>query len=158
MSSGREAVTHTLAQDDPMHSVRPLARFAIAAGCLAFSACGGDETQGTDDHTPTAFTVLIDDVPMSPPLTLTAGEQVRVRLKFANAQGDDLDDIEAEHFGGLTVSPEALATIVRVADHHFQFDVTGGATGTGTVQVGFGHDEEADEVTFPTVPLTVVAP
>ena len=65
-----------------------------------------------------------------------------------NAAGEDLDDVEAEHFGGLTFSPASLATVARVADHHFQFDVTGGTPGTGTVQVSYGHDEAADEITF----------
>jgi hypothetical protein len=134
---------------------RPLVRFAVCAALTLFAACGSDETQATDDHTPVSFTVLVDDVPASSPLTLPSGQTVRVRLKFVNAAGEDLDDVEGSHFAGLTFSPTSLATAVRVTDHNFQFDVTGGTPGTGTVQVGYGHDAQADEHTFPAAPMTV---
>ena len=137
---------------------RPLVRLAAGAALALLAACGGDETQPTDDHTPTAYTVLIDDAPATAPLELTSGQTVRVRIKYTNAEGEDLDDVEAEHFGGLVFAPASLATATRATDHHFQFDVTGGEPGTGTVQVTYGHDAAADEVTFPAVPVTVVAP
>ena len=136
---------------------RPMLRLVACTALALVGACGGDETQAPDDHTPATFTVLIDDAPASPPLTLFAEQTVRVRIKFANAAGEDLDHVEAEHFGGLTFSPASLATVTRVSDHHFQFDVTGGTPGTGTVQVSYGHDEGADEVTFSTAPVTVAA-
>ena len=136
---------------------RPLVRLAASAAIVLVAACGGDESQATDDHVAATFSVLIDDVPATAPLTFTSGETVRVRLKFVNAAGEDLDDVEAEHFGGLTFSPASLATVVPASDHHFQFDVTGGTPGTGTVQVSYGHDSAADEVTFPAATVTVNA-
>ena len=84
---------------------RPMLRLVACATFALAGACGGDETQAPDDHTPATFTVLIDDAPVTSTLTLPAGETVRVRIKFANAAGDDLDEVEAEHFGGLTFSP-----------------------------------------------------
>jgi len=43
-----------------------------------------------------------------------------------------------------------------VTDHRFQWDVTAqGAAGTGTVMVGFGHDDLADEDSFGPFPVTV---
>ena len=131
-----------------------LVRFSTAV-VLTLAACGSDETQGTADHTPVSYTVLIDDAPATAPYTFTQGETVRVRLKFLNAANEDLDDLEATHFGGLTLEPGALATVTRVPDHNFQFDVTGGTPGAGTVQVGYGHDAQADETSFPAAAVTV---
>jgi hypothetical protein len=130
------------------------------AACMALPlavACGGDETQATEDHTPVTYTIFVDGVETAPSLTLTAGQAVRVRLKFFNAADEDLDDVEAEHFGGLTFDPAPLASVARASDHNFQFDVTGGTPGTGTVQVSYGHDEGADEHTFKLVAVTVMA-
>jgi hypothetical protein len=134
-----------------------LLRLAACAALPLAVACGGDETQATEDHTPVTFTILVDGTEASPPLTLTPGQTVRVRLKFFNAADEDLDDVEAEHFGGLTFDPSSLASVVRVSDHNYQFDVTGGTPGTGTVQVSYGHDEGADEHTFKLVAVTVTA-
>jgi hypothetical protein len=134
---------------------RPFVRLAAGAALMLAVACGSDETQAVEDHTPVAFTVLIGGAPAASPLTLASGQTVRVRLAFTNAAGDDLDDVEGSHFAGIMFSPEALATVVRVPDHHYEFDVTGGTPGTGTVQVGYGHDEEADEHTFEPATITV---
>jgi hypothetical protein len=132
---------------------------AASGGLTLFAACGSDETQApADDHTPVSYSVLINDVVTDPPFTLAQGQTVRIRLKFLNAAGDDLDDVEGEHFAGLTFEPTTLATAARLSDHHYQFDVTGGTAGTGTVQVGFGHDELADETSFTPVAVTVTAP
>ena len=120
------------------------------------AACGGGQTAPpAADHTPVSYTVLINANQVTVPYTFTAGQPVRVRLKFLNAASEDLDDIEAEHFAGLTFNPAALATVTRVADHNYQFDVAGGTPGTGTIQVSFGHDELADETTFPSADVTV---
>jgi hypothetical protein len=48
-------------------------------------ACGDDETQAPEDHTPVTYTVFVGGVETAPPLTLTTGQTVRVRLKFFNA-------------------------------------------------------------------------
>jgi hypothetical protein len=134
-----------------------LLRLAACAALPLAVACGGDETQATEDHTPVTYTILVDGTEASPPVTLTAGQTVRVRLKFFNAADEDLDDVESEHFGGLTFDPASLASVARVSDHNYQFDVTGGTPGTGTVQVSYGHDEEADEHSFKLVAVTVMA-
>jgi hypothetical protein len=131
-------------------------RLALSSSVLASGACGNDETAPPgDEHVPASYTVLVNDNEVTEPYTFTAGQTVRVRLKFLNAASQDLDDIEATHFAGLTFDPGTLATVARVADHHYQFDVTGAAPGSGTMQVSFGHDELADEHTLPAASVTV---
>jgi hypothetical protein len=134
-----------------------LLRLAACAALPLAVACGGDETQATEDHTPVSYTILVDGTEASLPLTLTEGQTVKVRLRFVNAADEDLDDVEADHFGGLAFEPASLATVARVSDHNYQFDLTGGTPGSGTVQVSFGHDEQADEHTFEPVAATVLA-
>ena len=130
-----------LPSEDP---VRTLPRFLLTLAPVAMaalgSACGnGDELQ-PEDHTPVSYNVLINDVAVSPPYTFVAGQTARVRIKFFNAAGEDLDSEE---------------TGVRLNDHHYQFDVTGGTAGAGTVQVGYGHEDVADETVFDPVPVNV---
>lgn len=128
----------------------------LLAGVLA--ACGDDETPaGTEDHTPATYSVLLDGTETEPPVTLTEGQSVEVQLKFFNAEDEDLDEVESEHFGGLTFNPTTLATVTRDPLHNYRFTVVGNNPGTGTVQVSYGHDEGADETTFDPVPVTVEA-
>jgi hypothetical protein len=138
------------------HRALPLSPRWLAAALLGGAvACGGDETQPNEDHTPVSYTLSVDGSLATPPIHLIAGETVLVRVQFLNAAGENLDDVESSHFAGLTFQPAALATAVRRADHHFQFDVTGGTQGSGTVTVGFGHDDAADEDTLPSSAVTV---
>jgi hypothetical protein len=139
-----------------MPLTRSLHRIAIATAILGLAACGDSETApAADDHTPVSYTVLLDGSTAAAPFTLTEGQTVRVRLEFVNAAGENLDAVEAEHFARVTFTPPSLATVSLVADHHFQFDVIGASPGTGTLQVGFGHDALADETAFPAVAVTV---
>jgi hypothetical protein len=132
----------------PMTLPRSAYRLAASAA-IAFSAACGDETAPTgDDHTPTSYKVLIEGTEASAPYTFVAGQTVRVQLKFFNAALEDLDDVESGHFAALRFSPASLATAAPVADHHFQFDGTGGTAGAGTVEIGYGHDAQADEHSF----------
>ena len=128
----------------------------LLAGVVA--ACGDDESPaGTEDHTPVTYTVLVDGTETAPPFTLTEGQSVDVQLKFFNAEDEDLDEVESEHFGGLTFAPTSLATVTRDPLHNYRFTVTGGTAGAGTVQVSYGHDEAADETSFDPVAVTVEA-
>jgi hypothetical protein len=157
MTSESRPSTNPYSSEDTVSIFRrPLSGLGIASALLFAAACGNDETAPpADDHTPVSYTVFIDGIQATPPYPLTQGETVRVRVKFLNAASEDLDDIATTHFAGLTFTPGALATVTRVPDQHYQFDVTGGAPASGTVQVSFGHDELADETTF-TPPVDVV--
>ena len=134
---------------------RHLLPFAVSTALVVAAARSGDETQAADQHTPVSYSVLIDSVPATAPFDLTAGQTVRVQIKFLNALNDDLDDVESEHFAGLTFTPTSLATAVRDPNHHYRFDVTPGSSGVGTLVVSFGHDELADETSFPAATVTV---
>lgn len=129
----------------------------VAGGLL--SACGSDEKAAPPDHTPTTYSLIINSVPQEAPYSIQTSHQVVVQIKFFNAEGEDLDAVEAEHFGGLSLNPTSLGTVTRVTDHHYQFNVITSATpGSGTLTVSFGHDEAADEVTFDPTPISITGP
>lgn len=138
-----------------MTLLRSLALFAAGSTIVLAMACNSDETQAPGAHTPVSFSVLVDSVPVSAPITFTQGHTVTVQLKFLNTANEDLDAVEGEHFAGLTFAPTSLATVARVPGHNYRFQVTGGTPGSGTVQVSFGHDSLADETTFTPVAATV---
>ena len=123
----------------------------------AAAACGGDQTAPVEDHTPTRYNVLFNEIAATSPYSFVVGQTVRLRLKLFNAAGEDLDHVEAEHFANLTFNPTDLVTVARVPGHNFQFDVTGATAGTGTLVVSFGHDSLADETSFPSQPVNVDA-
>ena len=134
----------------------PLCHRSLLAVCtLLFIGCGSDEVQAPGHHTPVSYAILIDSVPASAPYTLAQAQTVRVQIKFLNAEGEDLDEAEAEHFAGLTFSPASLATVERDPTHNYRFDVTGGEPGAGSLTVTFGHDEQADETSFPEASVTI---
>ena len=127
----------------------------LLAGLIA--GCGDDETPaGTEDHTPVRYSVLVNGTETEPPFTFT-DQPTTVQLKFFNAEDEDLDIVEDEHFARLSFTPSTLAFATTDPDHHYRFTVTGNITGTGTLQVSYGHDEAADETSFDPVPVTVDA-
>ena len=130
-------------------------RSILLFGGLAALGCSDNEAPA-EDHVPTSYTIQVNDVPVTA-YTFTSSETVRVRIKFFNEADEDLDDVESTHFGGLAFDPASLATVVRVSDRNYQFDVTGGTPGAGTLQVSYGHDDAADEHTFPSAPVTVAS-
>ena len=138
---------------------RRLLPLAAPATLALAAACGGDETQSpADDHTPVRYSVLIDSVEATPPFNLTAGDTVTVQIKFFNAADEDLDAVESGHHAALTFTPSSLATVEQDPDHHFRFEVVPEAAGNGSVVVSYGHDEAADETSFPAAVVIVNAP
>lgn len=139
--------------------LRRLLPLTAPATLVLAAGCGGDETQApADDHTPVRYSLLIDGVEATPPFNLTAGDTVNVRIKFFNAADEDLDAVESSHFAGLTFTPSSLAAAERDPTHHFQFEVAPDAPGNGSVVVSYGHDEQADETSFPAAVVIVHAP
>jgi hypothetical protein len=137
---------------------RTLLRLTAGAALMLGAACNDNESPPADDHTPVTYSVLINGTAATAPYTFTEGQTARVQLKFFNAASEDLDDVESDHFAALSFSPAVLAVVEPVTDHHFQFDVTGNAAGTGTIQIGFGHDALADEHSFTADAIMLQAP
>jgi hypothetical protein len=119
------------------------------------TACSDNEAPPDEDHVPESYSIQLNSLPTSEPYTLVEEQTVRVRIKFFNAAGEDLDEIEDSHFGGLAFNPASLATVTRVPGLNYEFEVTGATPGTGTLRVSYGHTAEADEYTFETAAVTV---
>jgi len=144
----------------PRHRIPGLSLGALAALVLVAGACNSNETAaGPDAHDPTSVKLFVNGVDETSNLMLTTDAVSRVTIKFYLADGSEETTIETTHFSSLTFTPTALAAATSVTDHHFQWDVTGqSAAGTGTVMVGYGHDNLADEHSFGPFPVTVSVP
>ncbi|HEU5039250.1 MAG TPA: hypothetical protein VFT84_00415 [Gemmatimonadales bacterium] len=133
-------------------------RLLPAVLAVALAGCSDDETGPEETHTPHRAAVFVGGIDASQNLLLPAGEAVRVEVRFYNEQDEEITGIDDDHFASLTFTPDDFATVAEVAGEHFQKDVTGGgAIGTGTFVVGYGHDEAADEEAFGPFDATVVA-
>ena len=125
---------------------------------LTLAACGSDEPAPEEGHTPADAALFVGGVDVSAALVLPAGETERVEVRFLDDQGDVITGIEGDHHTKLAFTPAALATTAIVDGQNFQKDVTAQADpGSGTVTVGYGHAEDADELEFGPHDVTVVA-
>ena len=130
---------------------------AIFLTAIAFAGCGDDETAPEEGHIPDDAALFVNGTDVSDGLVLPAGGTVRVEVRFIH-DGEFITGIEGDHHAGLIFTPATLVIVASVADHNFQKDVTGqSAPGTGSVMVGYGHDEAADELSFGPFPVGVVA-
>lgn len=114
---------------------------------LSVAACSSEESNAPHGHTPHSAKIFDGATELTPPFQLTAAQTVRLEVKFYAEDGDELVGLDASHVAGLTFSPTNLVTVAGVTGEPFQFDVTGGTAGSGTVTVGWGHDAP-DELTF----------
>ena len=123
--------------------------YGLALAAIAIAGCSSDEAVATEDHDPVSVTFSVNGGPPSGDgkLHLPEGQTVTVRATFLNAGGDNLDDIEDTHFSSLTFDPVGVATATIVPNAHYshEVEVIAAAATTGTVMVGFGHDDQADE-------------
>lgn len=138
-----------------MKRISGVAMLGLAA---AVGACGGDEATATEDHTPVRMVLIVGaDTMTTDTLFLPASQTVVVRGIFINAGDESLDPAEGEHWSKLTFNPGALATAAVDTARHYQHVVeVHAASGTiGSVDVGYGHDELADEHTL-SAPVKIV--
>jgi hypothetical protein len=128
--------------------IRSIAELAFIPALCLLAACDSDESTGETGHTPDEAVITVDGLPVDT-LRLTQAGTTRVVIKFYH-DGELLEDIEVDHHTRLTFTPPTLATDAAVAGANFSRDVTGDAVaGTlGTVMVGYGHDEAADDEEF----------
>ena len=125
----------------------------LTAGTAVMVLACGDST-AVDDHTPIGYTILVNGIQTQ---VFPANRSSLVQIRFRNAAQQVLDDLEPTHFAALSFTPTSLATVARVPGHNFQFEVTGGPVAEGTAVIGFGHDEQADEVVFDPVGVAFTA-
>lgn len=122
------------------------------AAIFAAAACNSNEsTKETDEHDPERVVFIVGgDTLTGDSLFIPAGQTVTVRMIFFNHANESLDDVEGEHWSKLSFDPGTLATATVDVDHHFSQSVVvnGVANTKGIVDIGFGHDELADEHTL----------
>ncbi len=133
-------------------------RLLLVLATAILSACGGDESGPEEGHTPADAMLFVGGVDVTDNLLLPAGGTLRVEVRFLDDEGEVIGGIDEDHHAALTFSPSGLATTASVDGENFQKDVTAQAgIGTGTVTVGYGHEEEADELSFGPFSVTVGA-
>ena len=133
---------------------------AITLGTvLLASACSDDETTNEGGgHTPVRVVLAVNGTQMTgDTLFLPAGQTVTVRGTFYNASDENLDDVETSHFSKLTFNPGTLGTATVDLNAHYSHSVQvlGAASSTGTLEIGYGHDELADEHTLTGIPVKI---
>lgn len=128
----------------------------LAVGAITLAGCGDDPAAPAEaGHTPASAKLFVNNVDVTSNLVLDATETT-VEVRFYASDGDQITGIEDSHYAGLTFTPDTLATPAAVVDEHFFFDVTAQASaGTGSVMVGYGHDVDADELSFGPFPVEV---
>ena len=125
----------------------------FSAALLGLVACGAEEATG--GHTPVDVALFVAGAEVTS-LTLAAGQTTTVEVRFLDHDGEVIEGIEDGHFAALTFAPATLATTAYATGRHFVLEVTAQATaGTGTVSVGYGHEEDADELSFGPFDVTV---
>lgn len=136
----------------------PVSRLSLVIATAILLACGGDESGPEEGHTPADAALFVGGVDVTDALLLPAGGTLRVEVRFLDDEGEVITGIDEDHNTALVFTPSGLATTASMDGENFQKDVTAQAgVGTGTVTVGYGHDEEADELSFGPFAVTVGA-
>lgn len=133
------------------HATRHNFPVLLVSAVVLGVACGSSDETPAEDHTPVRFEMSVNGVAMTDTLRLTAGGVDTVRFTFYNAEDDNLDDHEADHYSGLEFPGGVNATATTELDAHFTQVVvnTEGAGSAGVATVKYGHDAAADENSFP---------
>lgn len=122
----------------------------LILGGAIVAACNSDESTGNSKHLPNRATLVVNGSPMNDDtLRIPFNTPAAVRILFYD-NNHNLDDVELDHYSGLTFSPSTGMTVTPDAAHPYRHSVTAtAAPGTiGGLDVGFGHDAAADEKTL----------
>lgn len=131
---------------------------ALTIATTTFAACDSDEVAAPGGHgTPVDARLYADNVELTPDVELPEGQTVRIEVRFVDEHGDVIEGLEEGHYTKLVFDPTDLATPTPVSDQRFFLDVEvlGSSGETGTVSVGYGHSEDADELTFGPFDVTI---
>ena len=124
------------------------------AFAFTLAACSSDETGGEGHGTPETVKLFdtATNTEMTVPYELPSGTTTRVTVHFYDSDGDDISQelIDTGHFTKLTFGSVAFATNAPVTGEVFQRDVTVFAdpTETSTVTIGYGHNADADDLSW----------
>jgi hypothetical protein len=130
------------------------------AFAFTLAACSNDEAAPEGHGTPVSAQLFDTETntALPTPYVLPSGSTTRVTVHFFDADGDDISQelIDSGHYTSLTFAPSSFATVAVVAGARFERDVTVDASaGTAaTLDIGYGHDEAADEEAFGPYPIT----
>jgi hypothetical protein len=137
-------------------------KLLVTATAFAFTlaACSNDEAPPEGHGTPVSARLFDTgtNTALPTPYVLPSGSTTRVTVHFYDADGDDISQelIDSGHYTSLTFAPSSFATVAVVAGERFERDITVDADpGTAaTLDIGYGHDEAADEEAFGPYPIT----
>jgi hypothetical protein len=122
------------------------------------AACEGDET-GPAGHASIAGARLYrvsSGQQMTPDVVLSAGDTLRVEVRFVDSSGTVIHGLEDGHHTSLGFSPATLVTVDTVPGMRFFRDLAVSASpASGTLTIGYGHSLAADELTFGPFTVTV---
>lgn len=125
--------------------------YSLVAAALLLGGCDSTEPTPDHGHTPEGARLVVSGVEIDEggSLTAVAGQTLRIRVEFLNGEGEEITGIETTHHTALVFSPDELATVAAVDGENFSKDVTfQPGAGEGTLSVGYGHEEAADELSF----------
>ncbi|MGH7497410.1 MAG: hypothetical protein ACREL3_00990 [Gemmatimonadales bacterium] len=128
------------------------------AGLLSVTACSDSSGLAPNGPlTPVSAAVEVNGTISLDNTLLLAGSTAPAEVKFYRSDGQEITGIEGESFAKITFSPSTIATATDVPDEHFHKTVTAGSQPeTGTMTIGYGHTEAADELSFGPYTVTVV--
>ena len=125
----------------------------LAPAAVLVAACSSSSEPAAEDHVAVRFEVAVNGAMMvDDTIRLHAGAMDTVRFTFYNAEDEDLDAHEDEHYSGLVFPGGVNAAAATDSGAHFsQIVVNTESVGVvGVATVGYGHDSLADENSFPT--------
>jgi hypothetical protein len=127
----------------------------LTATAFAFTlaACSSNEAPPENHSAPVSAKLFnaTTRAELPQPYVFPSGSTTRVEVHYFAEDGDDItSELIADHYSSLTFAPTSFATVASVTDARFVHDVTVDAAvgGTSDLQIGWGHDDLADERSF----------
>jgi hypothetical protein len=127
----------------------------VAATAFAFTLAACSSSEAPPENHPEPESARLFDATthteLPQPYVLPTGVTTRVDVHYYGADGADItSELIADHYSSLTFTPATFATVASVSGARFVHDVTvaAAAGATSSLEIGWGHDELADERSF----------